>query len=92
MTESESHSTESGDARQKWAAEVQEALDRTGEAIRAAWEATREGRMSALESARQAAQELGAVIDKGIAAAKERWAESEKAAAQPSEVSAEEEE
>jgi hypothetical protein len=74
MTEGQDRSNESADARQKWAAEVQEALDRTGDAIRAAWEATRESRMGALESARQAAQELGAVIDKGIAAAKERWA------------------
>ena len=77
MTEGQNQSSESGDARQKWAAEVQEALDRTGEAIRAAWEATRESRMSALESARQAAQELGDVIDKGITAAKERWASTE---------------
>jgi hypothetical protein len=77
MTESQEQSTESGDARQKWAAEVQEALDRTGDAIRAAWEATRESRMGALESAKQAAQELGDVIDKGIAAARERWASTE---------------
>ena len=53
---------------------MQEALDRTGDALRTAWDATRESRMSALESAKQAAQELGEVIDQGIAAAKERWA------------------
>lgn len=70
-------STGSSDSPQRWIEEVQEALDRTGDAIRTAWEATRESRMSALESAKQAAQELGAVIDKGIGAAKERWAESQ---------------
>ncbi|HEY7469221.1 MAG TPA: hypothetical protein VIC07_06805 [Acidimicrobiia bacterium] len=70
----------SGDARQRWVEEVQEALDRAGETFRAAWEATRESRMSALESAKQAAQELGDVIDKGIAAARERWATTEGAA------------
>jgi hypothetical protein len=76
MTDSEARdeTTESGEARQKWLEEVQEALDRTGDAIRIAWEATRESRMSALESAKQAAQELGEVLDTGIAAAKERWA------------------
>jgi len=52
---------------------MQEALDRTGDALRGAWDATRESRMSALESAKQAATELGAAIDKGIATAKERW-------------------
>ena len=72
-------STESSESRQRWVEEVQEALDRTGDALRTAWEATRESRMSALESAKQAAQELGAVIDKGIGAAKERWAESQPA-------------
>jgi hypothetical protein len=39
--------------------------------------------MSALESAKQAAQELGEVLDKGIAAAKERWAATEQAAGEP---------
>ena len=71
--ESQDKATESSDARQRWVEEVQEALDRTGDAIRTAWDATRESRMSALESAKQAAQELGEVIDKGISAAKERW-------------------
>jgi len=61
-------------ARNRWAEEVQAALDRTGDAIRSAWDATRESRMSALESAKQAASELSEVLDKGISAAKERWA------------------
>jgi hypothetical protein len=73
--------TDNGDkaaeSRQRWFADVQGALDRTGDALRTAWEATKDSRMSALESAKQAAQELGEVIDQGINAAKERWAASE---------------
>lgn len=67
------------ESRQRWFAEVQGALDRTSDALRTAWDATKDSRMSALESAKQAAQELGEVIDQGISAAKERWASSEPA-------------
>ena len=67
----------SSESRQRWVSEVQEALDRTGDAVRTAWEATRESRMSAMESAKQAAKELGDVIDKGMTAAKERWSAAE---------------
>lgn len=76
MTETgpDDKTNDAGESKQRWVSEVQEALDRTGDALRTAWEATRESRMSALESAKQAAQELGEVIDKGITAAKERWA------------------
>jgi hypothetical protein len=75
MTDQGDNSTDAGESKQqRWFAEVQEALDRTGAALRTAWDATRDSRMSALESAKQAATELGEVIDQGIAAAKERWA------------------
>ncbi|HEU5112293.1 MAG TPA: hypothetical protein VFU96_03185 [Acidimicrobiia bacterium] len=80
MTDQGDKTTEAGESKQqRWFAEVQEALDRTGDALRTAWEATRDSRMSALESAKQAAQELGEVIDQGIAAAKERWAAADQA-------------
>ena len=48
MTENSTEETTSGagDSKQRWIAEVQEALDRTGDALRTAWEATRESRMS----------------------------------------------
>lgn len=76
MTETNGENgNEHPDSRQRWLEDVQAALDRTGDAIRTAWESTRESRMSALESAKQAAQDLGDAIDKGLAAAKERWAE-----------------
>lgn len=83
--EGQDKTTESGEARQRWLEEVQEALDKTGDAIRTAWDATRESRMSALDSAKQAAQELGEVLDKGIAAAKERWTTAEQPGAEPRE-------
>jgi hypothetical protein len=80
------------ESRQRWFAEVQGALDRTSDALRTAWDATKDSRMSALESAKQAAQELGEVIDQGISAAKERWAASEPAGeAAPSDTPFEEE-
>jgi hypothetical protein len=89
----ESEMTDNGtdkasESRQRWFADVQGALDRTGDALRTAWEATKDSRMSALESAKQAAQELGEVIDQGINAAKERWAES--GPAEPPEIEVEE--
>ena len=75
MTDQGDNSTDTNESKQqRWFADVQDALDRTGDALRTAWDATRDSRMAALESAKQAAQELGEVIDQGIAAAKERWA------------------
>ena len=80
------------ESRQQWIANVQGALDRTSDALRTAWESTKDSRMSALESAKQAAQELGEVIDQGISAAKERWASSEPAGeAESTEIPIEEE-
>ncbi len=78
MTDSqESQSGSSTDAaRTKWVDDAQAALDRTVEAIKSAWNSTRESRMEALDSAKQAAEDLGKVIDVGVAAARERWADS----------------
>jgi hypothetical protein len=91
MTENDQSHTESDDAaRNRWVDEVQGALDRTGDAIRSAWDATRESRMSALESAKQAASELADVLDKGIAAAKERWAATDQESAPPAATVADE--
>lgn len=60
-----------------WKAEAEEALQKTGDSLTAAWDATREGRMSALEKAKDAARQLGEAIDKGVVAAKDRWAGAE---------------
>ena len=61
------------EGRPRWIKEAQEALDRTGDALRSAWEATRESRMSALEAAKVATRELGEALERGVEAAKERW-------------------
>lgn len=56
-----------------WKADAEEALQKTGDSLSAAWDATREGRMSALEATKEAARQLGEAIDKGVTAAKDRW-------------------
>lgn len=70
--ESRSEHTESGD-RPKWIREAQEALDRTADAVRTAWDATRDSRAGALEAAKQAVKELGEALERGLEAARERW-------------------
>jgi hypothetical protein len=62
----------------RWVDEAEEALNRTAEALRTAWEGTREARMSTLEAAKDAANRLGEAIDQGIALAKETWDPSKK--------------
>ena len=57
----------------RWIDEAEEALNRTGDALRAAWDQTKDARASALEAAREAADRLGDAIDQGIVAAKETW-------------------
>lgn len=70
---------EQGKGGRKWMDEAEEALDRTGEALRAAWQGSREARMSALEAAKQAANRLGEAIDRGVSVAKETWGSRESA-------------
>lgn len=62
-----------GSSRPEWFTDAEDALERIGDAVKAAWETTRDTRMSALESARQAANQLGEAIDRGIETARERW-------------------
>ncbi len=57
----------------KWIEEAEEALNRVGDSLRAAWEETQDARMATLESAKEATSRLGEAIDQGIAAAKRRW-------------------
>ncbi|RPI25466.1 MAG: hypothetical protein EHM57_01505 [Actinobacteria bacterium] len=74
-----------------WMDDVQAALDRANEALSAAWEATRDTRVRALEAAKQAVEELGVALDRGVAVAKDRWAamadrdEEDEVPAEPSE-------
>lgn len=58
---------------QRWIDDVEKALNRTTEAVKTAWQGTRESRMSALETAKEAANRLGDAIDQGIELAKESW-------------------
>ncbi|HVR31091.1 MAG TPA: hypothetical protein VMS74_00100 [Acidimicrobiia bacterium] len=57
----------------KWMDEAEEALNRTAEALKAAWEGTREARMSTLQAAKAAVESLGEAVDQGIVLAKESW-------------------
>ena len=59
--------------RSDWASEAEAALEGVGDALREAWEASRDARLNALESAKKAALQLGEAIDHGVAAAKEKW-------------------
>jgi hypothetical protein len=66
--------THEDDRNQKrWIEEADEALTRAGEALRAAWDQSRDARMAALETAKDAAHRLGEAIDQGIEAAKHNW-------------------
>lgn len=60
-------------SRQRWVDDVEKALSRTSDAVKAAWEGTRESRMSALERAKEAASRLGDAIDQGLEIAKRSW-------------------
>lgn len=57
----------------KWMDDAEEALNRASEAMKAAWEGTKDVRMSALEAAREAATQLGKAIDQGIDVARDSW-------------------
>lgn len=76
----------------RWIDEAEEALNRTSEALKTAWEGTREARMSTLEAAREAASKLGDAIDQGIILAKETWDPSRKTPEGAAEAPADEEE
>ena len=64
---------EAAEQKTDWASEAEVALEGVGNALREAWEASRDARLSALESAKKAALQLGEAIDHGVAAAKEKW-------------------
>lgn len=56
----------------KWVEEAEEALNRATNALRTAWEETKDERVATLEAAKEAASRLGQAIDHGIEVAKER--------------------
>jgi len=56
-----------------WVDEAEAALNRTTEALRAAWEGSRDSRMKTLEAAKEAAAQLGKAIDDGLDVARDAW-------------------
>lgn len=66
-----------------WMDDVQAALDRANDALNSAWNATRDTRVRALESAKQAVEELGNALDRGVTVARERWAAATEGDAEP---------
>lgn len=76
MMRSMSHQQDTG-ARPDWVGEAEQALERATEAIRSAWNQTRDSRMAALVSAREAVEQLGEAIDRGVVAARTTWQTSE---------------
>lgn len=67
--------------RRDWTIDAEEALEGVGKSLREAWEASRDARLSALESAKKAAQQLGDAIDQGVTAAKQKWEDEQPEAA-----------
>lgn len=67
-----------------WIDDAEDALRRVGDALKAAWEGTRESRVSTLEAAKEAAGLLSNAIDEGVKAARASW-EGEQGGATPSE-------
>lgn len=71
----EQHENESG--QKEWYQDAEDALERVGDALRGAWDASRDARVSALQSAKSAAQQLGDAIERGVAGARERWSDAD---------------
>lgn len=66
-------SEDRGESARNWIDEAEDALSRTGEALRTAWSETKEGRMATMEAAREAAARLGKAIDLGIETVRATW-------------------
>ncbi len=64
-------------ATRKWADDAEEALNKVGQALKAAWEGSHEARTATLQSAKEATSRLGDAIDQGMAAARKQWEPSE---------------
>lgn len=80
-------------ATRKWIDDAEDALNKIGQALKAAWEETHEARTETLQSAKEATSRLGDAIDQGMAAARKQWepAEDEASSDQADSPSGEEE-
>ena len=64
-------------AARKWIDDAEDALNKIGQALKAAWEESHEARTATLQSAKEATSRLGDAIDQGMAAARKQWEPSE---------------
>lgn len=60
-------------AARKWIDDAEDALNKIGQALKAAWEESHEARTATLQSAKEATSRLGDAIDQGMAAARKQW-------------------
>ncbi|HZD22862.1 MAG TPA: hypothetical protein VE569_05600 [Acidimicrobiia bacterium] len=74
----------------RWIDEAEDALNRTSEALKAAWEETRDARKATLEAAREAVNRLSRAIDQGIETAKQSWGASDSETPTPEQTQEEE--
>ncbi len=65
--------TDEKDPTRRWLDDAEDALNKIGLALKAAWEESHEARTATLESAREATSRLGDAIDQGMAAARKQW-------------------
>ena len=70
-------------ATRKWIDEAEDALNKVGQALKAAWEESHEARRATLQSAKEATSRLGDAIDQGMAAARKQWEPSEDGSPSP---------
>jgi hypothetical protein len=71
VTDQESAGEKTG--RPDWMKDAEAAFEKLGDSIGAAWEATKDVRLAALESAKTAAKQLSEAIDRGVEAARQQW-------------------
>lgn len=61
------------DTSRRWIDDAEEALNKIGQALKAAWDESHEARTATLQSAKEATSRLGDAIDQGMAAARKQW-------------------
>ncbi|MFP4072505.1 MAG: hypothetical protein ACLFVZ_00575 [Actinomycetota bacterium] len=65
--------TDEKDTARRWIDDAEEALNKIGQALKAAWKESHEARTATLQSAKEATSRLGDAIDQGMAAARKQW-------------------
>lgn len=65
--------TDEKDTTRRWIDDAEEALNKIGQALKAAWDESHDARTATLQSAKEATSRLGDAIDQGMAAARKQW-------------------